>query len=131
MNTDIEEFVNLKVWAIVGVSSNPRKYGNIIFRNLRGAGYDVYGVNPHEGELDGSPLYPTLAELPVVPDVVNIVVPPRVTEQIVRECHALGLRRVWMQPGAESPEAVAYCREHGIKVVSGGPCAMVSKRRWH
>lgn len=126
----IEEFVNHKVWAVVGVSSNRRKFGNIIFRDLRSAGYEVYGVNPHEGTVEGETIYPTLADLPVAPDVVDLVVPPDVTEQIVRECHELGLRRVWMQPGAESTEAVQYCHDHDIEVVYGGPCAMVQKRYW-
>ena len=126
----IEELVNCKVWAVVGASSHRRKFGNIIFRDLRAAGYEVYGVNPNETTVDGETVYPTLAELPVVPDVVDIVVPPEITEKIVQECHALGLRRVWMQPGAESAAAVAFCHEHGIAVISGGPCAMVHKRYW-
>lgn len=129
--TLIQEFVNYKIWAVVGVSNNRRKFGTIIYRDLRAAGYEVYGVSLHESELDGQPLYPTLAELPVMPDVVDIVVPPEITEQIVRECHALGLRRVWMQPGAESAEAVAYCEANGIEVISGGPCAMVHKKYWN
>lgn len=131
MNNLIEEFVNRKVWAVVGVSSNRRKFGNIIFRDLRAAGYDVYGVNPNESMAEGEMLYPTLADLPVVPDVVDIVVPPHITEQIVRECHDLGLRRVWMQPGAESAAAVAFCHENDIAVIAGGPCAMVHKKYWN
>jgi predicted CoA-binding protein len=129
--TLIQEFVNYKVWAVVGVSNNRRKFGNIIYRDMQAAGYEVYGVNPHEDSLDGQPLYPSLADLPVTPDVVDIVVPPEITEQIVRECHALGLRRVWMQPGAESAEAVDFCHANGIEVISGGPCAMVHKKYWH
>ena len=126
----IEEFVNRRVWAVVGVSPNPRKFGNIIFRDLRQAGYDVYGVH-HSGEsVDGQPIYPSLSDLPVKPEVVDVVVPPSVTEEVVRECHELGLTRVWMQPGAASDAAVAYCHEHGIEVIAGGPCAMVHKRRW-
>ncbi|MGH2541628.1 MAG: CoA-binding protein, partial [Ardenticatenaceae bacterium] len=127
MDALIQEFVGKRVWAVVGVSQERRKFGNIVFRDLRDAGYEVYGVHPDGHSIDGQPTYPTLAELPVKPEVVNLVVPPRVTEQIVRECHDLGLLRVWMQPGAESPAAVAFCREHGIAVVAGGPCAMVHK----
>lgn len=126
----IAEFVNQRVWAVVGASSNPRKYGNIIFHDLRDAGYEIYGVNPNESSVDGIPVYPTLASLPVKPEVVDIVVPPHVTESIVRDCYELGIERVWMQPGAESAEAVAFCEDKGIKVIYGGPCAMVSKRYW-
>jgi predicted CoA-binding protein len=125
----IEDFVNRRVWAVVGVSTDPAKFGYRIFRSLREAGYRVYGVNPNAREIDGEAIYPSLAALPERPDVVDIVVPPMVTEQIVRDCAELGLCRVWMQPGAESEAAIRFCQEHGIAVVYGA-CAMVEKRRW-
>lgn len=125
----IREFVHERVWAVVGVSHDPEKYGNRIFRDLRAAGYKVYGVNPKGGKVDGEPLYRSVADLPEMPAVFDLVVPPSVTEQVVREIHRLGGKRVWMQPGAESEGAIAYCREHGLDVVFG-TCAMVQKRRW-
>ena len=70
-----------------------------------------------------------MAALPVTPAVVDLVVPPKVTEGVVRECAELGLPRVWMQPGAESEAAIAFCKAQGIDVVYG-VCAMVHKRRW-
>jgi len=125
----IQEFINQRVWAVVGASQNPRKYGHKIFRDLRAAGYIVYGVNPKGGEIEGQRLYPSLADLPERPDVVDIVVPPKVTEEIVRQCAELGLNRVWMQPGAESEEAIAFCHKHNIKVVHH-TCAMLHKQQW-
>ncbi len=114
---------------MVGVSKDRRKFGNVVF-DLRAAGYHVYGVHPSGESVDGQTIYPTLAALPEQPEVVDLVVPPDVTEQIVRQCHELGLTRVWMQPGAASREAVQFCQANGIEVISGGPCAMVHKRRW-
>jgi predicted CoA-binding protein len=125
----INDFVNRRVWAVVGASGDRTKYGNRIFRSLQMAGYVVYPVNPKGGMLGSVEVYPTLADLPAKPDIVNVVVPPRVTEEIVREAHDLGLKRIWMQPGAESEEAVAFCREHGIEIVYHA-CAMVHRRRW-
>ncbi|MGA9347601.1 MAG: CoA-binding protein [Anaerolineae bacterium] len=125
----IREFINQRVWAVVGVSLNPEKFGHRVFRNLRAAGYIVYGVNPGGGEIEGQRLYSSLADLPEKPVVVDIVVPPKVTEEIVRQCAELGLGRVWMQPGSESEEAIRFCQEKGIKVVHGA-CAMIRKREW-
>jgi len=125
----IEEFINQRVWAIVGASKDPVKYGNQIFRDLRTAGYTVYGLNPRGGEIEGQELYPTLSDLPERPAVVDIVVPPAVTGEIVRQCAELGLERVWMQPGSESEAAIRFCQEHGIKVVHD-TCAMIQKRQW-
>jgi len=125
----IREFINQRVWAVVGASLNPGKFGHRIFRNLRVAGYIVYGVNPGGGEIEGQGLYPSLTDLPEKPAVVDIVVPPKVTKGIVRQCAELGLKRVWMQPGSESEEALRFCQEQGIKVVHDA-CAMIRKRKW-
>ena len=126
---EIADFVNRRVWAVVGASEDRSKFGNRIFLDLRDAGYTVYPVNPKGGELEGAKIYPSLADLPQPPEVIDLVVPPSVTEQVVKEAHELGLTRVWMQPGAESEAAIAYCQEHGLQVVYGA-CAMVWKRRW-
>lgn len=127
----IQEFVNYRVWALVGYSDNPAKYGHRIFHDLKSAGYKIYAVNPKGGQVNGQPVYPSLRDLPEKPAVVDIVVPPAVTEQVVKECKELGLTRIWMQPGAESMEAVRFCRENGLEVIFGGPCAMVHKRYWN
>lgn len=125
----ISDFVNRRKWAVVGASQDPKKFGNRIFRSLRDAGYIVYPVNPKGGELDGAKVYASLADLPEPPEVVDFVVPPPVTEQVVKEAHELGLTRFWMQPGAESEAAIAYCHQHGLQVVYDA-CAMVWKRQW-
>jgi len=125
----IADFVGRRIWAVVGASADPAKVGHQVLRVLRAAGYRVYGVNPHTPIIDGEPTYASLEALPERPEVVDVVVPPRVTEQIVRQCAALGLTRVWLQPGAESPEALRYCREHGIAVVHDA-CAMVHRKVW-
>jgi len=98
-------------------------------RDRRGAGYVVYPVNPRGGAIDGVTVYPRLIDLPQLPDVVDIVVPPSVTETIVREAYSLGLSRIWMQPGAESRTAIEYCRAHGLEVVYDA-CAMVYAHQW-
>jgi predicted CoA-binding protein len=125
----ISDFVNRRVWAVVGASQDRSKYGNRVFRSLRDAGYSVYPVNPKGGEVEGSTAYPSLADLPERPEVIDLVVPPPVTELVVEEARELGLSRVWMQPGAESQAAIEYCHENCIQVVYDA-CAMVWKRQW-
>jgi len=131
--TDIEklisDFIARRVWAVVGASQDPAKYGNRIYRSLLASGYQVYPVNPKGGEINGAQVYPSLAALPQPPEVVDLVVPPAVTEQVVQEVKNLGLTRVWMQPGSESETAIAYCRQHGIQVVHDA-CAMALRRNW-
>jgi predicted CoA-binding protein len=126
----ISDFVNRKIWAVVGASQDRSKFGNRVFRALRAAGYDVYPINPKGGEVEGARVYPSLADLPLIPEVVDLVVPPAVSEKVVKEAHALGVTRIWMQPGAESEAAIAYCTENGLQVVHDA-CAMVHARQWN
>jgi predicted CoA-binding protein len=116
------------IFAVVGVSRDPAKYGHQVYRDLRSAGYRVFAVNPNLSEVLGDKCYPSLDALPVKPDVVSIVVPPKVTETIVETCKKLGIKKVWMQPGSESETAIKFCRENGIDVIHG-ICIMIERRR--
>jgi predicted CoA-binding protein len=114
--------------AVVGASRNPEKYGHRVYMDLKQADYKVYPVNPNADEVLGDKCFPSLTSLPRKPDVVNLVVPPPVTEQTVQECRQLSVTMAWMQPGSESEKAIKYCRENGIQVVHG-ECIMVQRRR--
>jgi len=116
------------VIAIVGASRNPEKYGHRVYKDLKQAGYKVYPVNPNTDEVLGDKCYPNLKSLPQKPDVVDIVVQPSITEQIVQECMQLGITMVWMQPGSESEKAIKFCNENNIQVVHG-ECIMVQRRK--
>jgi predicted CoA-binding protein len=115
----IASFLDRKnVFAVVGVSRDPTKYGHRVYRDLRSAGYKVYAINPNASEILGDRCYPSLEALPVKPDVVDVVVPPRVTEAVVKTCKKLGIKKVWMQPGSESEKAIEFCEKNDIEVVS-------------
>jgi len=113
----IDEFMGMKRFAVVGASDNPEKYGNRIVKNLKGRGYEVYPVNPRLKEVDGSTCYASLADIPVKVDIVDFVVPPVVTEEVLKQCRELGLNRIWLQPGSESQAAINYCQENNLYVV--------------
>lgn len=128
MNQDfLKSFLDKNnVYAVIGVSDNPSKYGHVVFFDLLNAGYKTYGVNPRGGEVRGEKIYPSLDDLPEAPDVVNLVVPPSVTVKVLEKCVKLGVKKAWMQPGAESPEAIQFCRDNGIDVIHD-MCIMVQK----
>jgi predicted CoA-binding protein len=125
----INEFLDKKnVFAVVGVSKEPEKYGNKVYFDLKRAGYTVYPINPNATEISGNRCYSKLRELPKLPDVVDIVVPPKITEMTVKECKELGIGKVWMQPGSESDEAIKFCIENRIKVLYD-VCVMLERRK--
>ncbi|MEM2147298.1 MAG: CoA-binding protein [Candidatus Bathyarchaeia archaeon] len=116
------------VFAVVGASRDPKKYGYQVYKDLKSAGYRVYAVNPNTPEILGDKCYPSIENLPVKPDVVNVVVPPKVTETVVKTCKKLGITKVWMQPGSESENAIRFCEENGIDVVYGA-CVMMERAK--
>ena len=125
----IKAFLNKKnIFAIVGASRDPQKYGYQVYKDLKNAGYEVYPVNPNADEILGDKCYPSLENLPKKPDVVDVVVPPKVTEQLVETCKKLGITKVWMQPGSESPTAIKFCEENSIQVVHG-VCVMIERAK--
>jgi len=130
INQDIlDEFLDKKnVFAVMGVSKNKEKYGNKVYFDLKHAGYTVFPINPNVTEISGDKCYPELMSLPVLPDVVDIVVPPKVTEETVKKCKDLGIKKVWMQPGSESEEAIRFCEENDIKVLYG-VCVMLERKK--
>ena len=116
--------------AVVGATDNPAKYGYVIYRDLKRKGYRVFPVNPNRRTVDGDQAYPSLEELPEKPTIVNIVVPPSATLEVLRACLELGLKNIWLQPGAESPEALAFVQEHGFNYLANA-CIMVESRLKH
>jgi predicted CoA-binding protein len=86
----------------------------------------VYPINPAATDIEGLQAYADLSSVPQPLHGVSIVTPPEVTEQIVEQAARLGIRYLWMQPGAESDGALQSARRHGIHVIAGGPCILVS-----
>lgn len=125
MNENIEAMLAAKTFAVVGASTNPDKYGNKVFRSLKRHGKTAYPVNPRATEIEGDRCYPSVSGLPEKPEVVVSIVPSKLTEQLVEEMAAQGLKNLWIQPGAESAAAIASAKEHGIATVHSGPCIMV------
>ena len=113
----IKDFMAQRRFAVVGATNNTEKYGYQIFKNLMNRSYEVYPVNPRLKELDGVECYATINDIPVKVDVVDFVVPPEVTEAVLKDCKRLGLNRIWLQPGSESEAAIAYCHENDLRVV--------------
>ena len=107
-------FVKEQTFAVVGVSSDPEKWGAKIYLTMKARGYEVYPINPKYEEVFGDRCYSGVSELPVKPDVVITVVPPKVTLHILKECLKAGVKKVWMQPGSESDDAVKFCHENNM-----------------
>ena len=117
MEALVKDFLNQRNFAVIGSFRNESKYAFRILRRLKEKGYNVYPVNPRLDTVDGLKCYKNISDIPFSIDVANIVTPPEVTEQIVMECKDKKINRVWLQPGAESEKAIAFCRKNGINII--------------
>ncbi len=113
--------------AVVGATDNPSKYGYVIYRDLKRKGYRVFPVNPRRAAVDSDPAFKDLRSLPEKPTIVNIVVPPPVAASVLKESLDLGLLNVWLQPGAESPENLAFLQANGFNYLANA-CIMIESR---
>jgi uncharacterized protein len=124
----IQKMLDCKVWAVVGASDNEDKYGFKILKMMRKAGYKVFAVNPGVEMILGEKCYASLKDLPTKPDAVDFVVPPKVGEQIVAECAELGIKNIWLQPGANADSVVAAATAKELNVIHQS-CVMVEIRK--
>ena len=110
--------------AIVGASKDPKKYGNIILKDLASKGFEVYPINPKYEEIDGIKCYKSVKELPKEIDVIVFVLPPKIGLQVAKEAIEAGFRRLWFQPGAESEEIRKFLENNNVEY-SFDRCIMV------
>jgi predicted CoA-binding protein len=119
----VDDFLAQKRIAFVGVSRNRADFSRTLWKELKGRGYDLIPVNSDALEIDGVPCVSRVTSIEPKPEGALLLVPPEVTQRVVRDCDAAGIRRVWMYraagSGAVSEEAVRFCGEHGIAVVAG------------
>jgi hypothetical protein len=125
----IDDFLRQKSFAVAGSFRNESKYGYKILKDLIKKGYIVYPVNPGLKEIEGFKCYPSIIDIQEEVDVVNLVTPPAITEKILTECLKKRISRVWIQPGAESAEAIKYCEKNNIRVVYNA-CVMLGGHKY-
>ena len=118
--------------AVVGASSNPARASNFVLTYLlsSSADYEVWPVSPREQEILGVKTYPSLAELPGEPDIVDVFRRPDALPGVAREAVAAGAKAFWMQLGLHSDEAVEIAHSAGLAVVSNR-CLKIEHARFH
>ena len=124
MKERMVKFFSSKKYAVVGASKNKDKFGNKVLRCFLQNDKIVYPVNPKEKIIENQSCISQIADLPNDVKSISIVTAPSVTTHIVEEAIAKGIQNIWIQPGAESKQAVYNCSQNGINVIHGGPCIL-------
>ena len=116
-------------FAIVGASQDPSKYGYEVFETLLQHGQRVLPINPKYKEIAGQTCYPSLAELPQIPDVVLTAAPSSLTEKIAGTCATLGIPIFWMPLHRNATAMVnAICDATGVRLRQ---IPATPERVWH
>jgi hypothetical protein len=101
--------------AIVGASKDRNKFGNKAVRAYAAKGYGVYPVNLNEKEIEGHTCYKLLKEVPVKLDIVTVYVPPSAGITLVEDIVRVEPKKVYLNPGAESPELIKALKARGLR----------------
>lgn len=99
-----------KVVAVIGASSDRRKFGNRALRAYVQQGFTVVPINPRETSIEGLKAYASVLDVPGGIDMATLYVPPEVGERVIEEIARKGIREVWLNPGSESDALVERAR---------------------
>ena len=120
MNEMIErgnEFLKGKRFGVVGAKQKKEKWGYKIYDLLKSKGYKVFGVNPKVDSIDGDKVFDNLKEIDSTLDGVVLIVSPAIGKKVSKDIIDKNIKRVWMQPGAQSDELINIFEKNGITTV--------------
>jgi uncharacterized protein len=117
--------------AMLGASPNPSRASNFVATYLLAStDYDVYFINPHTAEILDRPVYGSLAELPVVPDLVDVFRRPADLPQVLAEALEVGTSTLWLQFGLYDTTVAKKAEAAGLAVVMDR-CLKIEHARFH
>jgi len=123
----VEAFVGEKRLGFVGASGSGKGFGASAYKELKKNGYDLLPVHPRADSIQGDACLKTVADLPHDVGGLVVMVPPVETEKVVKEAKAAGIPRVWLQQGAQSDAALAFCADNDLPVIHGECILMFAK----
>jgi len=114
---DVTRFLSAGKYAIAGVSRDPKKFGNVLFKDLLKKGMDVVPINPNASSIDGNTCYNNVTSLPSDIKGIIFVTPKEETLAVAREAIARGIKDLWIQQGAETKETIAGLEKEDINLI--------------
>ncbi|CAB1370689.1 CoA-binding protein [Denitratisoma oestradiolicum] len=107
----------VKSVAVVGFSPQPDRPSHRVALGLRLAGYRIIPIRPALAEGLGEQAYASVWEMPEVPDLVDVFRAADAVDEIVDDCLARGVKRLWLQDGVINEAAAERARAAGMTVV--------------
>lgn len=111
-----KDMLDKKIWAVIGATAKKDKYGYKVWKKLEQHGYETYPINPNYEEIEGKKCYKSLKDLPIKPDVINFIIPPSAILDVLPTAKEIGIKYLWLQPGAANEEVVLKAEELGFNI---------------
>lgn len=108
---------NHKVIAMVGISPKEDRPSNGVARFLMARGYTVIPVNPGQSEILGQRCYPSLRDIPVKVDMVDVFRKAEDVPPVAADAIAIGAKSLWLQLGIVNQAAAEQASAAGLDVV--------------
>ena len=115
----IDAFLEDKKIAVAGVSRDIKKFGYVIFRELRFKGYDIIPINPNADEIDGIKCYKSISELPEGIDSLLLATPKKVSDDSLKEAINKGIKNIWVQQHSNTQNTIKLAEEYNKEIISG------------
>ena len=112
-----------KVVAVVGASSDRRKFGNKAVRAVQAQGHRVIPINPNEAQVEGLRTYASVLDVPESIDMATVYVQPDIALRLLDDFEKKGIPEIWINPGAESDELLTEARRRKLNVIAA--CSIV------
>jgi predicted CoA-binding protein len=106
-----------KIVAVIGASSDRRKFGNRALRAFRRQGYTVLAINPNETVVEGLKTYASVLDVPDAIDMATFYVPPDVGEKVMPEVARKKIPEVCLNPGSESDALIRLARSLNVEPI--------------
>ena len=115
---EIEDYLSNKDVAVIGASTDRKKFGNIVLRFLKKRGYNVFPVNPRVNEIEGEKCFAGINDLPANVNAAIFITKPEVTEKIIENIiSGKTITHVWLQPGSENENAINKAKQNGLTII--------------
>jgi predicted CoA-binding protein len=106
-----------KTVAVIGASSDRRKFGNKALRAFVAEGYKVFAINPNEEAVEGIQTHASVLDVPEPIDMATVYVQPEVGESLLAEFERKQIPEIWINPGAESNSLMAEAARRKLNVI--------------
>ena len=113
----IDQIFKMKTVAVVGMSPKPERPSHYVGMYLKEQGYDIIPVNPGHKEIAGVTSYPSLLDIPVKVDVVDVFRRPEHAVPISEAAVEIGAKALWLQDGVINDEAARLAEDASLLVV--------------